>query len=732
MSQDTPKVPDGEALLALAREREFEPLEAAWMARLEKGPREFRDMFSVADYLVRKKFADHAALLLWSLVADVTEKEEPPRALELAIRSAEIAPEAQTLRDEVIGLYRKVHPSIPELAEILEAADVRRAPDIRAAVRMVEQCLQYRSGSCVIHARSRRVGRVEGFEAGTFLIASEGNVQRLSPRDAVAQWEALDPADFRAMIAFQPDALRRMAAEDPASLVQKALRVSGGRADFKQLKFLLIPSVIPADKWSAWWNSVKVALKRCPLLEIGTGTQPTLVLRSAEATYADKVLSGFRQAETTYGRVQQVLMYLAELEAGHEADAKLAAALGEELLRIGRAASEPAEALACLCALAEMRLRFAELPDPADDLSARFADCKDPGALVKSIDGDDIVKTILTVARRSLADSWPEFFAGAFAASSLRMCDWIARELAGAGRADRLASVAEKVFAAPEASPETFGWVWRWVMSGEGAGQSKLDKLSISIYMLDLMSRLARAPRGSTRADQRKSLGKLVALVSAGDFRLLRDLIVAADVEGARRLHTAVLGNEGLGDEGRHELLGALREKHPEEFIERKNLWEDTHLYTSAAGLARRTAELEKLTNVDMPANAQAIGKAASLGDLRENWEYKSALEERDRLVERATRMRDEISRARVLHADQISGNEVNVGTAARLKHTSTGAERTVRFVGPWDTDIKNGVYSYLAPLSLKFMGKAVGDKVVAAFGEEEGEYEVVAIEKIA
>ena len=37
-----------------------------------------------------------------------------------------------------------------------------------------------------------------------------------------------------------------------------------------------------------------------------------------------------------------------------------------------------------------------------------------------------------------------------------------------------------------------------------------------------------------------------------------------------------------------------------------------------------------------------------------------------------------------------------------------------------------------MAPLSLRFMGKKVGDRIAAAFGEEEGEFEIVAIEKIA
>jgi transcription elongation GreA/GreB family factor len=132
-----------------------------------------------------------------------------------------------------------------------------------------------------------------------------------------------------------------------------------------------------------------------------------------------------------------------------------------------------------------------------------------------------------------------------------------------------------------------------------------------------------------------------------------------------------------------------------------------------------------------MPRNAEAIGKAASKGDLRENWEYKAALEERDRLVERAVRMREELEHARALNAAVISGDEVNVGTAVRLRDVATGSERRIAFLGPWDADIPRGIYSYLAPFSLRFMGKKVADQVRAALDDAEGEFEIVAIEKI-
>ena len=108
------------------------------------------------------------------------------------------------------------------------------------------------------------------------------------------------------MAAFDPERLRRLAAEDPARLVERVLRVCGGRADFKQLKAMLIPAVIPAEGWSAWWNSVRVGLKRNPLIEVSEGTQPQFALRAAEVGYADRLRAAFAQADL-FARVKIVL-----------------------------------------------------------------------------------------------------------------------------------------------------------------------------------------------------------------------------------------------------------------------------------------------------------------------------------------------------------------------------------------------------------------------------------------
>jgi transcription elongation GreA/GreB family factor len=727
----------GEEFLALAREREFDKLEARWMQRLEKLlPGDLPGLFAAAEYLVRKKQSDQAALLLWSLVAAVTEKGDLRAALDVAGRAATIAPEASSLREELISLYRRFAPDVPELDSIIEASGLRSGK-IAEALRCVEGCLKLRPGTFVIHVRSRRIGRVVGFQEGGFAVESEKTVQVLPPAQVLAQWERAEAEDFRVMAAFDPEGLRRLAAENPAQLVERTLRVCGGRADFKQLKGMLIPGVIPAEGWSAWWNSVRVGLKRNPLIEVSEGTQPTFALRAAEVGYADRLRASFAQADL-FARVKIVLAYLGEIEAGHEGDPALEAEWGAELLRGGREASDATSALAALAAAEKIRARYSEAPDPRPDLARKVAEGVEPAALIQNAPSEEIARAVLESLRDACPERFPELLAAAFPAASLRLCDWISRELARAGRPELLASACDKTTSAPDQHPEAFGWVWRWLLSsGEAApapsaGEpERLDRVSATVSLLDLMNRLRRAPRHEgKRAEAREVLSKLRNLVQAGDCRLVRAAIAGTDPAEARRLHEAIVSNEGLPGETRLELLNALRERHPDEFAEKKTLWEDGWVYSTAAGIARRQAEMEKLVNVDLLRNSQEIGKAAARGDLSDNAEFRAALEQRDRLTERANSMRDELRHARTLDAVAISGLEVNVGTAVRLRNVLTGRELVATFLGPWDADPGRQVYSYLAPLGRRFMGKKKGERVRATFDEGEAEYEIAAIEK--
>jgi transcription elongation factor GreA len=130
-----------------------------------------------------------------------------------------------------------------------------------------------------------------------------------------------------------------------------------------------------------------------------------------------------------------------------------------------------------------------------------------------------------------------------------------------------------------------------------------------------------------------------------------------------------------------------------------------------------------------LPAIADAIGRAASFGDLSENAEYTAALEERDRMTERANTLKAELDIARILPDDFADGDRVTIGSRIVARETDSGEERTLTFLGPWDVDVESGVYSYRAPLSQAFMGKPVGAIVPVEIDRVERRFEVISVE---
>jgi len=138
-------------------------------------------------------------------------------------------------------------------------------------------------------------------------------------------------------------------------------------------------------------------------------------------------------------------------------------------------------------------------------------------------------------------------------------------------------------------------------------------------------------------------------------------------------------------------------------------------LLVSEAALARKRAEFDQLVRVEIPRNTEELRTAAAHGDLRENFEYKSARERQEMLSARAQRMHDELRRARAIDPSSIDPGAVRVGTRVHLT-AGTAAPVVLTILGPWDSDPARGIVSYLAPAVTPLLGKRVGEDV--RFGE--------------
>ena len=127
-------------------------------------------------------------------------------------------------------------------------------------------------------------------------------------------------------------------------------------------------------------------------------------------------------------------------------------------------------------------------------------------------------------------------------------------------------------------------------------------------------------------------------------------------------------------------------------------------------GLERRSGELRELREVKIPENEEAIGRAASYGDLSENAEWEAAIGEQRNLTSRAMEIEAELRNAELLENANLIEDTVCPGTIVRYREVDEEKEKEIQILGPWDGELADNVVSYRAPLAAGLLGMHVGE----------------------
>jgi transcription elongation GreA/GreB family factor len=113
---------------------------------------------------------------------------------------------------------------------------------------------------------------------------------------------------------------------------------------------------------------------------------------------------------------------------------------------------------------------------------------------------------------------------------------------------------------------------------------------------------------------------------------------------------------------------------------------------------------------VEVPANRKAIEEARAMGDLRENFEYKSARQRHEYLNARASALNAELARVRLIDTAGTDTSEVRIGT--RLGLSGASGKRTMTILGPWESQPEEDVISYESDLAQDLLGRKLGETV--------------------
>ncbi len=122
--------------------------------------------------------------------------------------------------------------------------------------------------------------------------------------------------------------------------------------------------------------------------------------------------------------------------------------------------------------------------------------------------------------------------------------------------------------------------------------------------------------------------------------------------------------------------------------------------------------EIERLTHELQVTLPQAIRKAVEHGDLRENAEYKSALERQQFVQARLGHLTRRMAELSKIDLAAISSDQVGFGSRVTVMDLKTRQEETYTLVFGDYIEIDSGQISLASPLGQTLLGRRVGDEV--------------------
>lgn len=124
-------------------------------------------------------------------------------------------------------------------------------------------------------------------------------------------------------------------------------------------------------------------------------------------------------------------------------------------------------------------------------------------------------------------------------------------------------------------------------------------------------------------------------------------------------------------------------------------------------------AEAEKLRhelNVTLPAE---IRRAVEMGDLRENSEYKSALERQQFVQARLGQLSSRLSKLSTIDPAQIPADRVGLGSRVVVVCQETKVKETYHLVFGDSEEFEEGHVTMMSPIGRSLLGAKVGDLVL-------------------
>lgn len=700
-------------LVHLARTLQLDSLETAW-EQATKAPRaEDTDRYAAAiEQLCEHDLASRALPLASAMIDALAGRDETAAAMELGFRVLRQSAHNDALVRSVVALVEKRYSGEDWFAVLSARAGIAAGPTVPAILEF-DRLRRYTRGFVVYHAAGWGEGCVDAFEPATqevTVVFATGRREAFPLDTLLSRFKSLDATDLRAMKLQQMDKLREEAERNPSGLIRRAAQLYRRTITSQQLKAELSPSVISEKDWPGFWKRAKTAATKDPLLKVeGSTTRPTFVLREKPVGLVDEATVSLGHQNDLGQRIGVLRDYL-QRGADEESRSQLlglASKVIEQAIEEKKASH--AHILDGILFLEENGMR-ASVP-AAQELRALLV--KEDGGLRPTA-----IDRLATQASRehavellpqALGENWAEQCAVLLTEWPNSVIEKIVDSLVAHGQGARCLPMWDRVAPYPKRYPLLTYLLGK--LYGDGYFDDQ-ENCPTAVAVGRVMLHLGRILNEDRKKNQLHSrlLGRLTSLLSGKRGLLHRSFEGISREDLTHYVGILKRSGEDFPIEIVSMIDRVVADRYPDIHAKPEvPFWERDHIYTTKDGIRRIKEDYRVLVEEKIPANSKAIGAAASLGDLSENSEWESAMEEQRNLTGRAQDMDQQIRSAKLIEDQDVPNDRVAPGTKVTIVEVETGKQHVYRVLGPWDV-IDDHTINYLAPIAQGLLGKTVGE----------------------
>ncbi|MFQ5524896.1 MAG: GreA/GreB family elongation factor [Thermoanaerobaculia bacterium] len=662
----------------------FEAVEDEWLNRLGEDSTNLDFFTTTARALAASDGARVARQLVELLDEQLTSEERWEDRLRLLESTGEISFDPNQLNREIRATLAKVYSDSDVVETLIEKLGLRKAvedvPRMWQKVRRLRGVLSYDVGA-IVRMEGKGVGRVVqvNVELEKLKVDFETHPGLSIGFGAAAKvLEPLDEDHFLRRKVENPGELEKLAESSPSELLRLIL-MSQPKQTAAQIK-ASVAGLIADKAWASWWSRAR---NHPQLVSSGKGARQNYSWAETAAAAGEEMRAQFARAELK----QQLEIFLREARRNPESAREVA----EILLAEAEAKKDvhPGDAIRILAALDRSGV---STEAPAFSVDEILRDAAEATVVIRSIE-DRALRLACLERIPELRDDWPRIYANVLNTEPDAPILGILFERLWDADRQQAEELVDRILSQPAKRPVAFLWLMQNLEGKPYFGDRNPARA---------LGQLLRAKGLTEFSKYRTPLKKIL-----DDGAVTHALILRLEPEHAESV-MELFERTALEEYLRDRLLTALHMRFPD-----LSTAVSDSLYATVEVIDEKRAELKNLLEIEIPANRRAIEEARELGDLRENFEYKSARSRHEYLSARVGNLERDLARAQPIAFDRIDGSQVRIGATVVLSSADgDGSTREISVLGPWESNPDLGILSYESDAGQNLLGKSSGDQI--------------------